>query len=332
MAKSDNPKKVEDQGSKADDLQKEIIEGKKTPEEKQVEALAAEEAKKVKAKEEKPPKVEVKPGEEEPVDFEQKYNVLQGKYDSEVPRLQGDLTRATETIANQNTIISSVQQKPAEGDEPGAPAKKEDAPTPEAKVKPEDFEGYGEEMIDLVNLVKDQAKTIKEQNEKLKVIGDRQEQIGEHQYESDSDGFYAKLTQLVPDWQTINKSKEFLGWLAIKDPFIGIARQALLDDAHSTLDLDRVVHFFNAFKGDGGKKPEVETPVTEQPAKSELEAQIVPDTSAPVTTPGAPQVPKVTRAQLAKASKDYQTGRITEEEFNKVANQVQTAIAAGAPI
>lgn len=326
MAKSDNPTKVDEQGTKADELQKEIIEGRKTPEEKKVEAPAGEE-KKVKTKEEKPPAPsgEVKPGEET---FEQKYNVLQGKYDAEVPRLQGELGRATETIANQNAIISSVQ-KPGEGE--GAPAKKEDTPTPEAKVKPEDFEGYGAEMIDLVNLVKDQAKTIRGQNEKLNVIGDRQEEIGGRQYESDSDKFYTELAGQVSDWQTINKSKEFVDWLAETDPFTGVARHALLDDAHSRLDLDRVAHFFKTFKGDG-QKPGVETPVPEVPAVSKLEAQIVPDTSAPVSTPGSPQIPKVTRVQLAKATKDYQTGRITEEKFNEIANQFQTAIAAGTPV
>lgn len=331
MAKSDNPTKVDDQGKKADELQKEIIEGEKTPEQKKVEAeaLAVEEAKKEKAKEKGTPVIP--PGEvkkpEEPVDFEQKYNVLQGKYDSEVPRLQGEVGRANETIANQNAVISSIKKPPGEGEqEPGKP----DTSTPEAKVKPEDFEGYGAEMIDLVNLVKDQAKTNRELNEKLKVIGDRQEQTDERQYESDSDVFYKKLAEQVSDWQTINKSKAFVEWLAVKDPFTGILRHALLEDAHAQLDLDRVVYFFKAFTGDGGK-PKVETPTPEVPA-NELENQLVPDTSAPVTPPGSPQVPKVTRAQLAKATYDYQTGRITEEKFNEIANAVQTAIAAGQAI
>lgn len=353
------PKNVEDQGTKAEDLQKDIIEGKKTPEVKKAEALAAEEAKKAKDKKEKPPKTaeeikaaeeeatlgkEVKPAKEEPVDYEQKYKVLQGKYDAEVPGLQEALSGANETIASQNKIIASVQpgKPPGEGEEEKTAEQKaaEEASEAEGKLKVEDFEGYGAEMIEMVNLVKGQAKTIREQDEKLKKIDERQDESEDRDVASAATTFYTDLTKEVEDWRTINKSKEFLGWLAEKDPFTGLTRHTLLEDAHAVLDLDRVAHFFTAFKEDGGKPP-VETPSGEEKteeekaaeaAEAELAAQVIPDTGGPVTPPGTPQVPKVTRAQLAKATKDYQTGRISEEAFTKIANEFQTAIAAGAPI
>jgi len=351
----EDPKNVKDQGTKAEELQKEIIEGKKTPEEK-AEALAAEEAKVKKDKDGKPlkpaekevkpgeeevtPGKEVKPVKEEPVDFEQKYKVLQGKYDSEVPGLQEALSGANETIASQNKIIASAQpgKPPGEGEVEKSAEEKaaEEAAEAKTELKVEDFEGYGAEMIEMVTLVKDQAKTIKTQDEKLKKIDERQEESEDRVIESDTKTFYTKLTELVEDWQTINKSPEFLDWLAKKDPFVGLTRHTLLEDAHSTLDLDRVAHFFTAFKKDGGKS-EVETPAgegkteEELAAEAELEAQIIPDTGAAVTPPGSPKVPEVTRAHLAKATRDYQTGRINEEAFNKIANAFQTAIAARVP-
>ena len=194
-------------------------------------------------------------------------------------------------------------------------------------------------MIEMVNLVKGQAKTIKEQNDRLKKIDERQEETEERGVESATSTFYTDLTKEVEDWQIVNKSKEFLGWLAVKDPFTGLTRHTLLEDAHRTLDLDRVAHFFTAFKEDGGEKPEegVETPSGEEKteeqiaAEAELAAQVIPDTAAGAEIPGAPKVPKVTIAQLTKATRDVQTGRITEEAFNKIANAFQTAIAAGTP-
>ena len=147
MAESTDLTKEEEQGKKAEELQKEIIEGKKTPEQLKAEALAAEEkdkgkVKKVKKEEETPPVTTEPPPGEGAEGFEQKYLVLQGKYDTEVPLLMQQVKDGQQTIANLNVIVDSVQKEPVPGKE-----KKEEEPVVKTELKSEDIEAYGAEMI-----------------------------------------------------------------------------------------------------------------------------------------------------------------------------------------
>ena len=166
-------------------------------------------------------------------------------------------------------------------------------------INPEDFEGYGAEMMDLVTLVKDQDKEIRGQTNEIRNLKGQVENVSQDVSESNEDKFYSKLTNLVPDWKTINQDQAWRKWLAEIDALTNVTRQALLDNDFSTLDVNRVANFFNSFKGGGA--------IISNP----------PDT---VAKKG------YTVEDVTKASKDYQTGRITEEEFDKIANSVQRSI------
>lgn len=339
-----DPKKVEEQGKKAEDLQKQLIDGKtgkskkKDKEDKDSQAPPAEEQN----KEPESPKEGETPAPEEsssianktdqgspepgqrPEDFEQKYRVLQGKYDTEISQLRDELKKATQTITNLNSIISSVQQPKAEAEQGPQPSQQ-----PEAELKMEDFEGYGTEMSSLVNLVNTQAKEIRDLKAHLN-------QVNESVSETKEGRFFSELTKTVPDWEQINKDPRWIEWLGEEDPLYGVSRQALLNDAQQKLDIKRVTAFFNTFKrAFNAETPKVEGPSSNPPGqparKQQLEGQIVPEvgrapTEAPVV---AGQQPTVTREQFNKAVKDYQTGRITEEEFAKISNGFQQSIAQG---
>ena len=165
-------------------------------------------------------------------------------------------------------------------------------------VNPKDFEGYGAEMLDLVTLVKDQDNQIRGQTNEIKELKGQVENVSQDVSQSNEDKFYSELTKLVSDWRTINKDQAWLKWLAEIDALTNVRRQALLDNAFSTLDVNRVANFFNSFKG-GGSSP-----------------------SGPELEPGS-KGSGTTLADLRKATRDYQTGRITEEQFDKIANAVQ---------
>jgi len=165
------------------------------------------------------------------------------------------------------------------------------------KLKMEDFESYGEEMSDLVKLTNQQATEIGR-------LKDRVENVGQLAYRSAESKFYDELKKLVPDWETINRDPAFLDWLEEVDTLTGRKRQQLLDSAQDSLNANRVTNFFNAFKGSGG---------TFDQGSSESEPERKAST--------------ITQRQYTKAVKDAQTGRITEEEFNKIANKYQRQIS-----
>ena len=164
------------------------------------------------------------------------------------------------------------------------------------KLKTEDFDGYGQEMSELVEHTNKQSADIMQLKNQIGNVAHSATRSGENI-------FYSQIDDLVPDWQTINNDPNWLEWLREIDPLTGRSRQQLLDEARNAFNANRVANFFNAFKSSGG-------------ASNQSSSQSEPERKAPT----------ITKAQYNKAVKDAQTGRITEEEFNKIANQYQRQV------
>lgn len=347
------PRNVEKQGDKANELQKQIIEGNTEKEllpegdkSKEVAPVTApEDEKKVKAedegKKEKVPEKAAEPSKEvktDEGDFKQKYLVLQGKYDKENARrnehissLTQSLEDANRTIANLNSIVSAQQGKLKieEGGNVGGEAK----PDPQAKLKVEDFEGYGQEMSELVNLANQQAMEIRQLREKVGSVETKVGAVESNVSQSAEERFYIQLRGLVKDWQTVNKDPAWIDWLEQADPLTGQNRQKLLDIAQSSLDANLVANFFKTFKEGKGEVPKIESsetlPTETEEVGTELGDQIIPDQAGASSGPDLqPKVKIITAAQFAKAVKDTQTGRMTEADFNKISNQYQRQMTA----
>lgn len=340
---SEAPRSVEKQGDKADELQKQIIEGKTGKEELPPKEVApikdSEDVKKAKEAEDKKKAEALKKTDEslkeiktDEEDFKQKYLVLQGmiksdnaRHADEIARLNQALESATQTINNLNSTISSAQQS-KKADEPGQVEEDgKKASDAQPKLKVEDFEGYGQEMSDLVQLANQQAVEIRQLKGQIGTVEKQVGDVGHSIAESAEDRFYNALEKAVPDYLAINKTDKWLEWLAKVDPLTGRNRQQFLDEARDAFDVNRVANFFTAFKdGNGG--------VTTEEGSSEVHEDALADQIVPEQTgagEGADLQPKektVTFAQYQKAVKDAQTGRITEGEFEKIANQYQRQI------
>ena len=159
----------------------------------------------------------------------------------------------------------------------------------ENDLKSEDFEGYGEEMIGLVQVANRQSNEIRELKGKVESV-DRQI------FESKEEEFFVELEDLVPDWETINKDPGFLNWLQGIDPLNDRPRQDLINEAQNRLDANRVAKFFKAWQrgGSGGTHHATEG--------------------------------RYTLADLKKATQDRVHGRITEEEYKKICDDVQKSL------
>jgi hypothetical protein len=162
----------------------------------------------------------------------------------------------------------------------------------ENDIKSEDFEGYGEEMIGLVKVANRQSNEIRELKGKVESV-DRQI------WESKEEEFFAELDDLVPDWETINKNPGFLKWLQGIDPLNDRPRQDLLNEAQNNLDANRVAKFLKTWQreGDGG---------THHATKG-----------------------RYTLDDLRKATQDRVHGRITEEAYKKISDDVQKSLYPG---
>jgi len=256
------------------------------------------------------------------VNFEQEYKVLKGKYDKEVPRLNASLKEFNEklataqaTIANLNELVLSLSSgrqsgKEDEDDDQGL------KPAVVARLNPEDFEGYGPEMVDTANLINfllEENKALKQgQTETLQSV----EQVRTVQAGDESTKFFTALTKGVPNWEAINQEQWWHDWLGEIDSYSGIKRQALVDNAVNSYDAPRLVAILKGamkdcgYKEDGGR-----------PLHGNLGEQVVPDTN--IGSQGAPigGFTPVTDEQLNKAKMDKVRGKITMDQFKDVVNR-----------
>lgn len=218
-------------------------------------------------------------------DWKQKYSVLKGKYDAEVPRMADDirelkqmLQQSREESIKTHAKLEALSQRPAEKSQPAAPL-----------VTAEEIDQFGPDLIDVVERVAKQAvapyvdqkfnevsSTVKQVNES---VANSQKSMAELARER----LYSALDNKVADWETINKEPAFLEWLKGEDGFSGQPRGATLRAAFERNDAERVVKFFKSFQAEnavGNDDPGSDAPVaeTQQESRPNLDNLVAPGT------------------------------------------------------
>lgn len=219
--------------------------------------------------------------------WQHKYNVINGKYVAETGRLRQEL-RETQAEAERLRAL----EKPAPVEDAPVPAPLSDADI-HKYVSPDLVEEFG------MDYWKQQISIQRKLNEeRLAPIEARQKEIERATTREMVDQYKRDLSVLVPDWQTVNDSKEWNTFLGQVDPITGETYEQLLRRADSSLDSARVSEFFKMFRGTDVR--------TRRPAS--VGNQVVP-------VPGASAGPSG-------------EGRMTFEEWNK---QVEQLLSSGLP-
>jgi hypothetical protein len=173
-----------------------------------------------------------------PTDWEQRYSTLQGKYNTEIAELRGQV-RSLENLIGSMRTAPPAESMPAPTPQPSMP------PGANHKIPEEDIEAYGEDLI----------KATQRWNEPLiERLETRIRQLegNTHRIETRSaaQSVEQALDRAVPDWQQINIDPGFVTWLGQIDPFSGNSRKAMITDAHTRGDAARTIAFFQAFKNE----------------------------------------------------------------------------------
>lgn len=187
--------------------------------------------------------------------WEQKYRVLQGKYNAEVPRMQrqvheqsGLIQQLQQQLTATQTMLASLTRQ--QGAAPAAPA----APT--ALVKKEEVETFGEDLTDYIRRVAQEAvlpqveqrlQPVQQQVEQVRSVAS---QVVERSAQTAQERMFETLDRDIPDWRKQNNDEGFLAWLAQQDPYSGETRQALLRRAYERNDTPRVVAFFKGYRSE----------------------------------------------------------------------------------
>lgn len=255
------------------------------------------------------------PAAEPAPDFQQKYAVLKGKYDKEIPELKATVSELVERNRQLEQMLAQLAERSA------PPV----APTTSKLIKPEEEAEYGTEFFDVVGR---RAREILEAE--LAPLRSQVQQANAHKGrvsdEERKQTIAEALTENVPGWEAINTSQQFLAWLADRDVFSGKVKRELLTEAFQNGDAARVVQFFKAFQEDPASAP---APAARTPSvdAGTLVAPGTPRGGSPAEAPGGGRM--WTQAEVSQFYADARRGRIPAERKAQIEKEIIRAAAEG---
>lgn len=257
--------------------------------------------------------------------FEQKFKVLQGKYNAEVPTLHRQLTDAQARAANLEALLATTRAAAAPSQAAVAAA------TPEtADITQDELDQYGPEFIDLVGRAAKRAMApiLGDVGARVASLAEAQTKVVEARSVDTQQGVVRELSSLVPGWERLNTSQVFLDWLSQPDPYSGRSRQELLDQAFTAGDTHRVSRFFSGFMTEnatvdppasqsvGQDTPPVAPSARRLNPVRSLEALAAPGRGqASTQTPGAPNGQRLwTPVDVSRFYENKRRNRFTPEQ------------------
>ena len=234
-----------------------------------------------------------------------KYNVLQGKYNAEVPRLQRELGGAQDLIQEmrqrQNNLETTLASMQATRESPADPPA---APPP--AVTPDEIETFGPDLHDFIQrtaqdiankLVADKMKGVEGRVDK---VASDTSQVSKTVAHSKQQEVIRQLEAAVPTWAELNNDKEgFIPWLDQDDPYAGQKRGVLLRQAFANFDASRVIAIFKGYLNENAavtSEPSTPTPPADPPSDPPAEPQT---TMESLVAPGAPNAPTASAPDVA---------------------------------
>lgn len=233
-----------------------------------------------------------------------KFNVLNGKYQSEVPQLHDEIRQLKERL------------KSLESGEPAAASPGPSGETFTVDVPDEIKEMYGDEMpqwvIDVAKKAAEQAVKPFEQQVQSFTTG---------QVEDKTQVFFDALSKAHPDWETINGLEAFQSFLAETVEELGVERQAIIDDAQKRMDPKPVILQIDAFKKRYSGSGE----------QQRLASQEAPSDSGGTPPPAEPTAEKIKESDIAAFYKAASLGKYKRnpEEYARLEGLIRKAQESG---
>lgn len=259
------------------------------------------------------------------IDWEQRYRSLQGKYDSEIPRLNHELSQMRQILANLQA----------------APAPAQPATSTTVVVPPEDASEYGEDLITAARRwaraeLQEEINGLRSEVSELR--GGHQNIQAQTVQQRVEAGLNAD-PEIGNRWRALNNDPEFLAWLSRVDPFAGHPRIEMLRDAAGRGDVDRCARFFRAYVTEhtavSQPAPMVATQTPAAPvasARPSLEDLAAPGRgSGPVPVSGASEKRMWTRNEITRFYNDVRKGRYAgrDADMRRIEHDIIAASTEG---
>ena len=233
--------------------------------------------------------------------WEHRFKVLQGKYNSEVPRFaheNKELKTRLEQLESELTNLKNA--KPVE-----------------PLVTPEDVEQYGDGLIDVARRIAREELAGKQAE--IDALKAQLTQVQKHTTDTVERDFFKTIAELVPQWQQINEDPAFLKWLDEVDELTGVARQELLSRAEQARDAVRVAKFFTSYQKTSS--------TWAANSNAALEQQVVPQTNKAPNTPPSKKV--WTRGEITEFYNRMRRGEVSDSDAIAIEADITAAQVEG---
>lgn len=232
--------------------------------------------------------------------WEHRFKVLQGKYNSEVPRFANELKELKARLEQLSSENEQLKAKP-----------------PEPLVKPEEIEEYGPGLVDLARRIAKEEMMAKDAE--INRLKTQIQSLSEATSNTVTNDFFRSLSAIVPDWEKLNEDPGFLKWLEEFDELTGEQRLSLLGKAEAAKDAVRAAKFFTAYK-------KTSQTWAANSAQS-LENQLVPPTNR---TPETPPSKKIwTRAEISEFYSRLRRGAVSDKDAIAIEADITAASIEG---
>jgi hypothetical protein len=278
--------------------------------------------------------VEKPPDKPTPEPWEGRYKTLQGKYDAEVPRLFTEIA----SLKNQLAQAARIQVQTPPSPPPSAGPLNIKTILAGDKALEEQLATFSEDYPDVSELLvklteRAAAVTTQRVNE---AVNAQVQTVQEFQAETRSQHYWDVVNKEIPDWQVTRDDPAFASWLNEIDPYAGVSRADLTQDAIQKFDAHRVINIYKGFRAAKENENQPTTspvaPSSNIPPVNPAAALVAPPSgsrSAPVSTP-VKETP-ITSAYIKQFYNDAAKGkyRTKDKEFQIIEARINQAVATG---
>lgn len=276
-----------------------------------------------------PPQGETPPTPPAPAarDWERDFNAMKGRLERE----QENSRTLAERLQGLENVIAGMRTE--------AP-KEPTAPLTRQKLITEDEEkDYGTDFLAIVGKKarEELSSELEEMKATVSYLKEGLGAVGQTIQRGSTERVYDDLAKAVPNWQEMNQSEEFKGWLSQVDPYAGKKRWDMLTEAFNRHDSPRVVNFFRGYLSEAAVTDPQNPPRASTPSpapngaaqgKVPLASFAAPGRAGPAAPSGPADKPVYTRPQIAQFYRDMSAGKWKGREAEAAVHDADI-IAAG---
>ena len=259
--------------------------------------------------------------------WKQRYQSLQGQFNSQVPSLQQQVKQLTDTVGSlTEKLEKQVAQTP-----------KVEEPT--ELVTKTDVDAFGEDLVDLARRIAKEEfgkrestylKQIEALEGKLTEAKGQVGEVKETQAAATTERFFENLTRQMPTWEQIQATPECQEWLGTRIPGVNLTWNQALQNAASERNVPAVMEVFDAFFERYPAMNPKAAAQTQSNSRQELNRQV-----APSKTSASNQQPTQKRTYTVKEyeQESMKIMRLMQqnkkEEVRRLEAELDAALAEG---